>query len=141
MNGNMDLKQKLLEEGIEANPGPSKEKGTEKSKKILIEIGNVSHLGNNSDLIIKRACQYFLGQEHSTLPKDRADTKAMFKDWQIHMSNLDPEADTNLAGVFMMNKVNKKVITPKVRAPSLIPINGEGGCQLYALEVDKTSIS
>ncbi len=119
-NLGMDPRDKVAEQGIHPHPGPSSAKKRAKYKEgvrrkgyVNFTIGNVSNFLGELDNFKESAADIYIGQEHSISPFKVKEAKGKLdKQWNVHFSHLDPEAD-NLGGLFAMTKGNMDFFCPK----------------------------
>ena len=100
-----------------------------------MEVANLTHLTNARHALSNRSYTHFFGQEHSLPRTEWARARQAYKPENIHLSDLDAEADTPLGGICALRKDNRPYILPKPKAKNFNAINGKGRVQLYALDI------
>ena len=123
--------------GEASHPGPKHTYPTPGSP-ITVEVGNVTYLINARHIIKERTFDYFFGQEHSITKADWARSRQELKPGSLHLSELDPEAETPLGGLCALRRDRRQNITPKPKSKNFEQINGKGRVQLYAIDFSFT---
>ena len=69
--------------------------------------------------------------------KDMQAARAALQYWNMPMSDFDPEADSNLGGLSMMNTTRNKNICAQPRNHQAKQLHGKAGVQLYVVRIDR----
>ncbi len=126
----------LMRIGEAKVPGP-RAKPKPQIMPFVLEICNITHLLNNSQILKERDFDVTLVTEHSVAPNKRHKTKIKFpKPFKFHISELDREKAQHVGGTAcIMNSNYKHIIQPQPKHAELKTIINQGRVGLYAIEV------
>ena len=126
---------KLIEEGIEHQPGPSKHEGGKDARHTIVEFMNVTHAENNFDFISSRRAHALFLNEHAVSDDRRDAVKARFgaKQWQACTGPADQMAGKTCGGVACAMKRPRRNIKIRIKTEEFRMHYGSGRLMIHGL--------